>query len=124
MISVSPLRAVVKVTPSEKADDESDPDLDRDEEFRSSAARRQSPIRDESETLRSDRENFISGFEGQRKPSRKLILSTQSEDVPYTAIDALKPIINHQDHAYAGQTQPDFHMDKDDMSQSYQMHLE
>ena len=94
MLSVSPLRAVVRVTPSEKNDDESDNDLDRDEEFRSSAARRQSPIRDESETMRSDRENFISGFAGQNNPSKKLILSTRSEDIPQTNNDALKPIIN------------------------------
>ena len=72
----------MKVTPSEKNDEESDNEFDRDEEFRNSAARRQSPIRDESETMRSDRENYISGFAGQKKPSGKLILSTRSEDIP------------------------------------------
>ena len=98
------------MTASEKNEDESENDFDRDDEFRNSAMKRASPIRDDSETMRTDRENYISEFENVRKPAAPKILSTtRSERAPERDNDPLKSIIN-TDNYYDGKrdTAPDF----------------
>ena len=60
VISASPLRAVVKVTESERREDnESDDELERDNSERQISPNRKSVLRDDSESMRTERENFI-----------------------------------------------------------------
>ena len=94
MISASPLRAVVKVTESERREDnESDDELERDNSERDISPNRKSVLRDDSESMRTERENFIQGFENNRKISGLKPITTRSEKAPDLAQENLKGII-------------------------------
>ena len=75
MISASPLRAVVKVTESERHEDnESDDELERDISDRNISPNRKSALRDDSESMRTERENFIQGFECMQNYSEYVVM--------------------------------------------------
>ena len=94
VISASPLRAVVKVTESERREDnESDDELERDNSERQISPTRKSVLRDDSESMRTERENFIQGFENSRKISVVKPITTRSERAPELAQENLKGII-------------------------------
>ena len=94
VISASPLRAVVKVTESERREDnESDDELERDNSERQISPNRKSVLRDDSESMRTERENFIQGFENSRKISGVKPITTRSERAPELAQENLKGII-------------------------------
>ena len=92
MISASPLRAVVKVTESERPDDnESEDELERDINI---SPNRKSALRDDSESMRTERENFIHGFAHNRNISGGgKPITTRSEKAPDLGQENLKGII-------------------------------
>jgi hypothetical protein len=74
-MSVSPYRAVVKVAPL----DDSESDFDRDEELPELRRSRVSPIKDDSEILRTQKSEFLGTFNNSRK---KGVFTTRSERPP------------------------------------------
>ena len=125
MISASPLRAVVKVTESERHEDnESDDELERDISDRNISPNRKSALRDDSESMRTERENFIQGFSHNRNISGGgKPITTRSEKAPDLGQENLKgiiqtevtkPDISHLDYTPVKINQSRF----DDMSES------
>ena len=87
------MRAVVKVT--ETCHDDSEDEFARDEEFTKSAAKRQSPIREDSEIMRSERENYITGLEAPGKVASTGNINhvIRSERTPNLEHDRIKGIM-------------------------------
>jgi len=58
-------------------------------------SRKESPIKDDSEVLRTERDNYLSSFTNQRKPSHQL-LTNRSERIPQLDSNLIRSMINNE----------------------------
>ena len=95
VVSASPFRATLRMGSGQrrKEDNDSDSDFDR-EELPALQKNRMSPIKDDSEVLRSQRDEFLASFSHQRKSSA-FGFSTRSERPGRASDDNLRGIIQN-----------------------------
>jgi len=93
VVSASPFRATVRLDQDQLADNQSEEDDDFERDVRSEMKRthelHQSPIRDDSEVLRNQRDNYLSSFMQQRRNSDAM--TNRSERIPQLDNNFTKP---------------------------------
>jgi hypothetical protein len=97
VVSASPYRATVKLDAEKTiaSDSDHDDDFERDTMSHRDVSRRESPIKDDSEVLRTERDNYLSSFTNQRKPSHQL-LTNRSERIPQLDSNLIRSIMNNE----------------------------
>jgi len=95
VVSASPFRATVKLEGEKTIASaaSSDDEFERDTMSHKDHSRRESPIKDDSEILHTERDNYLSSFTNQRKESHQ-ILTNRSERIHQ--LDSIRSIMQNE----------------------------